>query len=186
MLSHAAQRISKVLPSHTVDIFGHDSLLLSTLPYYLLCLITLLGFTVHLTTDNPLIILFIIYSFLPLLDTIFSLDVRNPEKQETKDLLERGWQFELPLYLTIIVDWSVFFYSLNYFSSRDFTLATSFKLLGLVFLIFNLNSAQFAVAHEIMHKPGWRRALGTVHMLKTLNMHFTYEHIFGHHRKVAT
>ena len=23
-------------------------------------------------------------------------------------------------------------------------------------------------------------------MLKTLNMHFTYEHIFGHHRKVAT
>ena len=23
-------------------------------------------------------------------------------------------------------------------------------------------------------------------MIKTLNIHFTYEHIFGHHRKVAT
>lgn len=37
-----------------------------------------------------------------------------------------------------------------------------------------------------MHKPGWRRVLGTLHMIKTLNMHFTYEHLYGHHRKVAT
>lgn len=37
-----------------------------------------------------------------------------------------------------------------------------------------------------MHKPGWRRVLGTIHMLKTLNMHFTYEHVYGHHRRVGT
>lgn len=85
-----------------------------------------------------------------------------------------------------MVDWVVFFYALQYYSTHPLTLSTAFKLFGLVFIVFNLNSAQFAVAHEIMHKPGWRRAVGTLHMIKTLNMHFTYEHVFGHHRKVAT
>lgn len=28
--------------------------------------------------------------------------------------------------------------------------------------------------------------LGTIHMVKNLYMHFTYEHLFGHHRRVAT
>lgn len=60
------------------------------------------------------------------------------------------------------------------------------NLLGFVFINSNLNSAQFAVAHELMHKPGFKRWLGTIHMIKTLNIHFTYEHVFGHHRKVAT
>ena len=80
----------------------------------------------------------------------------------------------------------MFFYSLNYYSTHALTLSSAFTMLGLVFIIFNVNAAQFAVAHEIMHKPGWRRVIGTLHMYKTLNMHFTYEHVFGHHRKVAT
>ena len=75
---------------------------------------------------------------------------------------------------------------MNYYTSHPITVTSVFNLLGLVFIIFNVNAAQFAVAHEAMHKPGWRRVLGTLHMLKTLNMHFTYEHVFGHHRKVAT
>jgi alkane 1-monooxygenase len=37
-----------------------------------------------------------------------------------------------------------------------------------------------------MHKSTIRKVIGTIHMLKTLNMHFTYEHLYGHHRKVAT
>lgn len=57
---------------------------------------------------------------------------------------------------------------------------------GLVCIIFHGNAAQFAISHELLHKPGWRRVVGTVHMLKTLNMHFTQEHIYGHHRKVGT
>lgn len=66
-------------------------------------------------------------------------------------------------------------------------------LIGFIIVIFNINAAQFAVAHEIMHKPGFKRVLGiftfnlgTWHMLKTLNIHFTSEHVFGHHRNVAT
>ena len=56
----------------------------------------------------------------------------------------------------------------------------------MIFIFSNLNAVQFAVAHELFHKPGFNRWLGTIHMSKNLYMHFTYEHIFGHHRKVAT
>ncbi len=40
--------------------------------------------------------------------------------------------------------------------------------------------------YELLHKPGFKRVIGTLHMVKTLDIHFTYEHIYGHHRKVAT
>lgn len=60
-------------------------------------------------------------------------------------------------------------------------------------VIIHVNAAQFAVAHELMHKPGIQKVigsylsmLGTLHMLKTLNIHFTHEHVLGHHRRVAT
>ena len=75
---------------------------------------------------------------------------------------------------------------MHVYSTTDITLTSFFRLIGFAIVVSNLNAAQFAVSHEIMHKPGWRRIIGTLHMLKTLNMHFTYEHIFGHHRKVAT
>ena len=84
------------------------------------------------------------------------------------------------------MDWGVFFYALNYYYKTELTFSTLFKLLGVVLIVFSNNAGQFSVSHEILHKPGWRRVIGTFHMLKTLNMHFTYEHIFGHHRKVAT
>ncbi len=60
-------------------------------------------------------------------------------------------------------------------------------MIGLLFINSNLNAAQFAIAHEIFHKNTFfDRFLGTVHMSKLLYMHFTYEHIWGHHKKVAT
>jgi alkane 1-monooxygenase len=50
-----------------------------------------------------------------------------------------------------------------------------------------LNAIQFTVAHEIFHKAGSiNKILGTLHMSKNLYTHFTYEHLYGHHRKVAT
>lgn len=74
-----------------------------------------------------------------------------------------------------------------YFSQFEFTFWGSVNLAALFFIFSNLNAVQFAVAHEIFHKPGlFNKILGTVHMSKNLYMHFTYEHLFGHHRRVAT
>lgn len=50
-----------------------------------------------------------------------------------------------------------------------------------------LSATQFTLAHEIFHKAGsFNKILGTIHMTKNLYTHFTYEHLYGHHRKVST
>ena len=87
----------------------------------------------------------------------------------------------------MILDWYFFFTAMNFFSTFEFTVHSTFNLIGLLFIFSNLNAVQFAVAHEIFHKLGfWSRIIGTVHMSKNLYMHFTYEHIYGHHRRVGT
>ncbi len=72
---------------------------------------------------------------------------------------------------------------------RDFEYSASglFNLIALAIIFSNLNSLGFMISHEIMHKPGnFNKILATAHMSKNLYMHFTYEHIFGHHRRVGT
>ena len=93
MLDHVSHVIAKKLPDHKLDIFGADSLLMEVFPYYLLSFIIATGLSIHMATDNPYIVLLIIYAVLPLLDNIFSLDSRNPNASETKNLIERGWEF---------------------------------------------------------------------------------------------
>lgn len=81
----------------------------------------------------------------------------------------------------------MFFKAMQIFSEVDLTLGNIVRLSAFIFIFSNLNAVQFAVAHEIFHKPGlFHKYLGTAHMVKNLYMHFTYEHLYGHHRRVAT
>ena len=43
------------------------------------------------------------------------------------------------------------------------------------------------IAHEIYHKPGkFYKFIGIAVTFKNLYIHFPWEHLYGHHRKVAT
>lgn len=68
MLDWVAKKLVRTLPSNKADIFGEDSLLMNSLPYYMLLLISVLGRTIYLETGNSFLILFVIYALLPLLD----------------------------------------------------------------------------------------------------------------------
>lgn len=87
----------------------------------------------------------------------------------------------------MILDWAAFFKTLNYFKTYTFNIFTVGPLVATIFTFMNLNAAQFAIAHEIMHKPGkFYRCLATAHMFKLGYMHFTHHHLYNHHFKVAT
>jgi len=76
---------------------------------------------------------------------------------------------------------------MNIFANYEFTPFTILNFMGMIFIFSNLESVQFALAHEIFHKQNlFDRLFGTIIMSKLLYMHFTYEHIWGHHKKVAT
>jgi alkane 1-monooxygenase len=50
-----------------------------------------------------------------------------------------------------------------------------------------LSTTGFLISHELFHKNGWlNKAIGTLHQIKYLYMHFTVEHVQGHHKRVST
>lgn len=60
-------------------------------------------------------------------------------------------------------------------------------IVGFAFIAGNYYTAQFVVAHELMHKPGkYYKFFGTLHTIKFFYMHFTYHHLHRHHVWVAT
>jgi hypothetical protein len=77
-MSQIIERLESILPKKKLDIFGKNSLLHSTIPYYLLALLPAAGIAGN---ANPYIFVAIIYAFFPLLDEIFSLDGRNPSNE---------------------------------------------------------------------------------------------------------
>ena len=64
--------IERALPRSKIDIFGKDSLIHTSVPYYFLSVITLAG--LMLKNPNPFPFIAIVYAAIPLLDEIFSLD----------------------------------------------------------------------------------------------------------------
>jgi alkane 1-monooxygenase len=161
------------------------SLMMSTVPYYILAGITFAGF--FSLDKHAFIFIAIIYSILPLMDEFLSMDWKNPTRQERQSLEDNNFWFKFVVYFTAIIDWVLFFKMMDVFVNYEFTPFSILNIMGMVYIFSSLESAQFAIAHEIFHKQSFfDRFFGTVHMSKLLYMHFTYEHLWGHHKKVAT
>ena len=81
----------------------------------------------------------------------------------------------------------MFFRALNYMAHLEWTPWNTYNFPAFLLMFSNLQGIQMVIAHEIYHKPGKiNRVIGAFHQIKNLYMHFTYEHLYGHHRKVAT
>lgn len=79
----AIARLEQWLPRRKIYIFGKDSLMMSSLPYYTLALLTASAlFTTfgdpQASKFKPFLFISIVYAIFPILDELFSLDERNP------------------------------------------------------------------------------------------------------------
>ena len=93
----------------------------------------------------------------------------------------------MTLYLAMILSWAVNLKMCIHFSTLDMTWSLLPTVFSVVFMTSNLYSVQFAVAHEVMHKPGrFYRVLATLHMVNLYYPHFTYHHLYRHHHLVST
>ena len=123
------------------------------------------------------------FVLLPILDEIVPADTRNlseEEEAETKDngvytALIRAW-FPVQLGVTAFAVYTV--------ATRDFTFA---EWVGMVASIGIMGGAGINVAHELMHRPKKvDRGLAEAIMSLVSYTHFCVEHVYGHHRRVAT
>lgn len=169
-----------------LDIFGKNSLVMYSFQYYFLAAFTYIGY-IWPEKVHPWMLICFAYAILPLLDEIFSLDWRNPTEEERQELERRNPWFVGSLYLALILDWIAFFRFLRFVATVELTLSSIVYFAAYFYIVTILGAVSFLVAHEIFHKPGWfNYYLGTLHMSKVLYMHFTIEHLFGHHKNVAT
>ena len=72
------RKLFSEISGNRVDIFGEQDLTMHVLPYYLLPFVIFIGS--FLLIDYPWFIIVIVYTLLPLMDEIFSLDTKNPSK----------------------------------------------------------------------------------------------------------
>ena len=109
MMNTMVSTLERVLPEKKIDIFGKDSLMNSTIPYYSLLFFMLASYFIGNELNSPYFVMFMIYGMVPLVDEVVSQDWRNPADHEVLSLLKRNWQYELALFVTIIADWVIFF-----------------------------------------------------------------------------
>lgn len=162
--------------------FG-ESLIHSSFQYYCVIFLYVLAFITIKYFDNPYFVIWVAYSFIPLLDELLTLDVRNPTKSEVKQL-ENDLRFKLPLYISLFVDWMFSIFILNHAVSHEFSL---FKFIGYILISANNSAGNINISHELMHKDNpLDQLLGSLTLSKNLYMHFYIEHVHGHHKNVAT
>lgn len=95
-----------------------DVLLFSTFQYYSVPFLYLFIAFVIQQYQNPWIALWIIYTFIPALDEIASIDVRNPTKQEAAQL-DTQLKYKLPLYISLISEWLLAVWMIEYLASHE-------------------------------------------------------------------
>lgn len=78
MLTKISHKLASLLPAHLIDVFGPDGMLFSSIPYYTLTFVIIIGLSIYDHTKNPFILLLIIYGIFPIVDEILTLDTRNP------------------------------------------------------------------------------------------------------------
>lgn len=57
---------------------------------------------------------------------------------------------------------------------------------ALAFLGLSAFGVGFMLSHELIHKGFADKVIGTLDQIKVFYGHFTIEHVYGHHKKVAT
>lgn len=160
--------------------------LFSTLPYYsILLLYSFIYYSIEYLR-HPEICAIIIFSFLMFADNLFPQDWLNPTEIQSKKLASDANDifFKIPLYISVIADWMLYFWVINHLSQQPFHFT---YWLSTLFVSGVIISTNFSVGHELFHKHDTiGRFVGAFTMTKMLYTHFFIEHQYGHHKHVAT
>lgn len=159
----------------------------SVIPYYAAYIVPLsIILIVHLDLRGVWygITFIIIFGCLPIIELITPIQQSNPSETEAK-ALEHKFVFRIPLILYVPFQLYLIWMSSSVVYSRSLT---NFEFIAFALSIGTCTGAVgFNVAHELMHKNNWfERTLGKCLLVCGCYGHFFVEHIWGHHKQVAT
>ncbi|BAM81102.1 similar to alkane hydroxylase [Cyanidioschyzon merolae strain 10D] len=128
--------------------------------------------------------IFLAFVLIPALDAVLGLDEENPCDAELHSGRHK-LAYRVVLYVWPAVQWSFLFWAARLASEGVDLSVSSFIGLGLT---AGLLAAQGVnVSHELFHKRNAAEvALGKAILVSVCYGHFYIEHLYGHHRRVAT
>eukprot|EP00347_Sterkiella_histriomuscorum_P016397 403353344 len=154
------------------------------LPFFLPSVVFALMIYSEFKYANPFLIIWLAYVLIPILDYLLPVDHKNLSDFQAR-AFEKDKRFLIPVYLTWLIDFTIYFVVLYQVSTGKIaqTLAN--------FLIYAVSYAQLAAingagGHELLHrKEKVHKIFGTLAFSKMLYSHFLIQHIVSHHKKVA-
>lgn len=116
----------------------------------------------------------------PIADALIGLNERNAGSD-----VEQSLAFRLVTWLWVPVQLAVVVWALGTVAGGELT---TLEIVGLTLsLSVCTGSIGITYAHELVHRASpWERALGEALLTTVSYTHFSIEHVFGHHRHVAT
>ncbi len=126
----------------------------------------------------------VLYVGFPLVDAAASLNPLAPSADEVVALERNPW-FRLVTWLWVPVQAALVIWALSHAGTGGLS---AWEWTGLAVSVGSINGAiGITFAHELVHRSSrFERALGDVLLALVTYPHFAVEHVFGHHRHVAT
>ena len=154
---------------------------MAALPYALGFLLPpLVVWTSHLGGLWTYTTVLVVFLAVPVIDTLVGLNEHDADPG-----VEQSLSFRLVTWLWVPVQLCLLIWALLTVSSGTLThTATVGLMLGVTVCTGTIG---ITYAHELIHRASaWERALGEVLLTTVSYPHFAIEHVFGHHRHVAT
>jgi alkane 1-monooxygenase len=121
---------------------------------------------------------------IPFADKLLGVNKRNLNADETKELKEKLF-YKLITWLWLPMQLALLAYGLLWVLQPTRTL---WDFAGMSFAVGIITGALgIPCSHELIHKPGrFEQALGLALMMSVSYPHYCIEHVWGHHKRVAT
>ncbi|PIQ23418.1 alkane 1-monooxygenase [bacterium (Candidatus Blackallbacteria) CG17_big_fil_post_rev_8_21_14_2_50_48_46] len=125
-----------------------------------------------------------VFGLIPVLDLILGHYLHNPSPEESEALLN-SLSFRLMTWLQVPIQYALILGGAWLLSHRDWPL---WEQIGFTLSVgICTGGLGITLAHELIHKVNrWERFLGQALLLPVCYLHFYIEHLYGHHRRVAT
>lgn len=127
---------------------------------------------------------FWIYVFIPLVDAMVGSSDKNPDPAAEPGR-DRAPGFRLVLWLWVPIQVGFLVWALGVVASRPLT---DIEFVGFMMSMgMTTGVVGITFGHELMHRTGrFERGLAEILMASVSYTHFCVEHVYGHHRRVAT
>mmetsp|Transcript_44169 Transcript_44169/g.50831 ORF Transcript_44169/g.50831 Transcript_44169/m.50831 type:complete len:389 (+) Transcript_44169:307-1473(+) len=154
------------------------------LPYLTYPTLVLMSPLTYLLTGNTWAFVFIAFGIIPTVDAILPVDTVNPTKEEQSKMAKKK-SYRHMVYIAAIVEIAVWLWGLHVFATAELNV---YQRVGFILSHGIFGAAGFNVAHELFHKISnkFEVILGNINMIPMLYLHFYVEHVWGHHKNVAT